>query len=74
MKIEFVGGSKDGEVMDIPPEMNHRLRLPVQGSPLTTFLEDTFLGEDAKEASSIFGISCEEYEYKEGRYHFIGYC
>jgi len=74
MKIEFVGGSKDGEVMEIADTANYRIRFPVQGSPLTTFLEDTFLKEEAKEAASIFGISCEEYEYRDGRYHFAGYC
>ncbi len=58
MMIEFVGGSQDGAMLEIPPEMNYKLRFP--------FPKDV---SDISEKP----YACEEYEYKEGRYHFIGY-
>jgi hypothetical protein len=64
MKCEFVGGSKDGEVMEIHPSMNYRLRFPV-GTPVVAV---------GKEPALDVKLTCEEYEYGvDRRYHFIGY-
>jgi hypothetical protein len=63
MKTEFVGGSKDGGFLEIPPAANYRLlfRCEVEEWPNPPELtEKPYLTE--------------EYEYMmDGKYHFIGY-
>ena len=66
MTIEFVGGSQDGAILEVHPEMNYRLRfaLPQDGlAPLGSVLGL----ENA--------VTFEQYEYKgsDRKYHFIGY-
>ena len=61
MKCEVVGGSFDGEIVDLPLwGVNYQIRIPFDGIPQEPPL---------RHARLLY----ERYEYRDGRYHFVGY-
>ena len=68
-QIEFVGGSKDGAVMEVHPAMNHILEFPIDADYKDSNALDAFKGTPLAGGM----IKRERYEYKQGRFHFIGY-
>jgi len=67
-EIEFVGGSQDGNKLEVSLLANCILRFP-----FPTGQRDTLDPEQPLDPGQPL-ISCEEYEYKiDGRYHFRGY-
>lgn len=77
MKYEFVGGSKDGAMIEVHPQANYKLRVPIKAKNLPLFAKEGEFGE----WSELFGVtvfgatkSTEQYQLmKDGKFHFMGY-
>jgi hypothetical protein len=68
MKIEFVGGSRDGDELEISPSANYRLLCPIPVQPVKI---SSWPGLAELSEKSLL---CELYEYMpDGKYHFMGY-